>query len=72
MVTELYNVKNGTKVKVLEDIQVPPGAPEIKKGDVIFFSHIDGMYSLCFDNNDNPIHLAAWSLVEEVNEQKSL
>ena len=66
--TELYKVKNGTKVRVMNDIKVPPGAPAINKGDVIFFSHIDGMYSLCFDKNDNPIHLAAWSMVEEIEE----
>lgn len=70
MVTELYNVKNGTNVRVVDDIKVPPAAPPINKGDEIYFSHIDGMYSLCFDKDKNPIHLAAWSLVEVIDEQE--
>ena len=30
---ELYNVPRNSKIKVLDDIIVPPGAPEIKAGD---------------------------------------
>ena len=44
---------------------------EIKAEDVIFFDHIDGMYSLCFgvDPNMKPqadkiCHMAAWTEVE--------
>lgn len=68
MITELYNVKNNTMVRVLEDIAVPPGAPKIKAGDEILFSHIDGMYSLCFDSKGNPVHLVAWAKVEEIKD----
>ena len=71
MVKELYKIPNGSRVCVVDDIQVPPTSPEIKKGDEIYFSHIDGMYSLCFDKDKNPIHLAAWSLVEVIDEQES-
>ena len=64
---KLYDVPRETYVKVLEDVHVPPGSPEIKKGSVIFFDHIDGMYSLCFDEKkENIIHVAAFTEVEIV------
>lgn len=32
--------------------------------EVLDFSHVDGMYSLCFDSAGRPVHLAAWTEVE--------
>lgn len=34
-----------------------------------FFSHIDGMYSYCIDEQANIIHLVAWAEVEIDNRQ---
>jgi hypothetical protein len=53
---KLYDVPRNTRIKV-EDLE-------------LMFSHIDGMYSLCHDNNGNPVHLAAWTEVEIVEEKK--
>ena len=61
---KLYDVPRGTKIRVLGDIKVPPGSPEIMKGDIIQFGHIDGMYSFCHDQQGNIVHLAAWADVE--------
>lgn len=32
-------------------------------GDVLFFDHIDGMYSYCLDMNDKVVHIQAWAEV---------
>ncbi len=39
---------------------------------VFLFKHIDGMYSVCYDMNDNLIHLAAWTPVNIVKPVKTL
>lgn len=54
-------------------IKVPPGAPDVFESEIIYFDHIDGMYSLC--NKVDPItlelgeicHIAAWTEVEPVD-----
>jgi hypothetical protein len=33
-------------------------------GQVLDFRHVDGMYSLCFDSQGRPVHIAAWAEVE--------
>jgi len=70
---KLYDVPDNTWVKVLEDIQVPHEGPGIKEGDIIFFRHIDGMYSFCTTHDEDEIntydilHLIAWAEVIPVN-----
>ena len=61
---KLYNVPENSKVRVLDDIAVPPAAIPITKGDVLFFDHIDGMYSYCKNMNGELVHLVAWAEVE--------
>lgn len=63
---KLYDVPRGTRVRVLDDIKVPPDAPEIKKGQIINFGHIDGMYSYCTTLTGMVCHLVAWAEVEIV------
>lgn len=50
---KLYNVPRKSYVKT-ED------------GEILFFDHIDGMYSYCLDKDKNVVHLAAWTEVEIV------
>ncbi len=38
---------------------------------VYFFKHLDGMYSVCYDNEDNLTHIAAWTDVQIVRPVKS-
>ena len=70
--TEIAQVKWERNGKQEEEVKVPPGAPLVKKGEVIKFEHIDGMYSLCqvLDQKTyEPLgvcHLAAWTEVELV------
>ena len=61
---KLYDVPDNSKIKVLDDIKVPPGAPPINKGDILLFDHIDGMYSYCKNMNGELVHLVAWADVE--------
>ena len=64
---KLYELSRKCNVRVLdEDVRVPPGAPVISKGDIIFFDHIDGMYSYCKNNQGEVVHLPAWTEVEQV------
>lgn len=62
---KLYEVPNNTRVKVLHPEAPPPGGiePEEKEYD---FRHVDGMYSLCYDDDGNAVHLKAWTEVEIV------
>lgn len=60
---KLHSVPWNTKIRVLEEATVPPGASEIHKGDELTFYTIDGMYSLC-KKGDESVYLAAWTEVE--------
>lgn len=64
---KLYEVPSNTYVKVLEAEVPPPGALAVDVGQIIYFSHIDGMYSYCKDIDGNIVHLKAWTEVEIVN-----
>lgn len=61
---KLYDVPDRTYVKVIEGQQVAPGSPPINNGDIIFFDHIDGMYSYCRNKNRELVHLVAWAEVK--------
>jgi len=63
---ELHKIPNKTWVKVMEDVKVPPAAPPINKGDIIFFDHLDGMYSYCKTPAGKIVHMAAWTKVKVV------
>ena len=60
---KLYDVPDNTRVRVLGRIMTPIGSPDIKKGDELFYEHIDGMYSYC-TRGDEVFHLVAWAEVE--------
>ena len=51
-VRELYKVKPRSYVMV-------PDMDDL----VLFFDHIDGMYSYCVDMQNNVTHIAAWTKV---------
>jgi hypothetical protein len=55
---KLHNVPRNSKIKVKF------GTDEV---EVLDFSHVDGMYSLCFDSAGRPVHIAAWTEVEVVD-----
>lgn len=48
---KLYDVPRGSKIEIIEGF-APPGGPLIKAGDIMNFSHIDGMYSVCFRDGE--------------------
>ncbi len=75
---KLFDVPRRRYVRVLEneettggnteggDVRVPPSAPPINHGDIIYFDHIDGMFSYCKDESGAVVHLIAWQEVEVV------
>jgi hypothetical protein len=60
------------------EARVPVGAPEVSEGEIIYFDHIDGMYSLCYKvdpatfEHGEICHIAAWTEVEPVDHLESL
>ena len=63
---KLFDVPRNSKIKVIGEIQIPPASKEINEGDILDFKHIDGMYSLCVDKDNDFVHLVAWADVEVV------
>ena len=53
---KLYELPRNTYFTLQEDA----------KQQIYLFEHIDGMYSVCYDLNDNLIHIAAWTDVQIV------
>ena len=54
-VRELYKVRPRSYIKL-------PWMDGLD-GDVLFFDHIDGMYSYCLNMNNEVVHLASWAEV---------
>jgi len=48
---KLYEIPNGTRIKLLEDSQGPPGEPIYPKGMELFLQNVDGMYATCLYND---------------------
>jgi len=61
---ELYNVPRNSRIRVVVNDKVPPGAPGIEQGEELNFRFIDGMYSYCTRDNGEVVHLVAWAEVE--------
>lgn len=53
---KLYQVPRNSRIKV--------------NGMELNFHHIDGMYSLCSDDHNNYINLAAWTEVEDLGKER--
>jgi hypothetical protein len=72
-IMKLYKVKPHSKIKIIdEDVKNPSASLIQKTGDVLDFEHIDGMYSLCYDKDRNPVHIAAWTEVEVLDENSCI
>jgi len=65
---KLYEVPTNSRIKIIGDIKVPPGAPELTQGQELNFRSIDGMYSYCTTDNGEVVHLVAWAEVEIVDD----
>lgn len=65
---KLYKVPNKTWVKVSKKDKVPVASTPVEQDTVVFFDHIDGMYSYCLTKEDELVHLAAWTEVEIVEQ----
>ena len=65
---ELHNAPRNSRIKVISDIKVPPGAPQITEGEELNFRSIDGMYSYCTRDNGEVVHLVAWAEVEIIEQ----
>jgi hypothetical protein len=50
---------------------VPRETPVKTPWGMVWFSHVDGMYSLSYDANGHPVHLQAWVKVNPYTKRKS-
>jgi hypothetical protein len=66
--TKLYDVPRNSKIRILSEAKVPPSHRDFEENEVLNFKHIDGAYSYCLDKDNQPVHLAAWTEVEVVND----
>jgi hypothetical protein len=58
---KLYELPRNTYFSIQED----------PRQHVYLFDHLDGMYSVCYDTNNELIHLAAWTDVNIVKPVKT-
>jgi len=67
---KLYEVpeRKQVKIRIVEDSKhkAPPVHREFEEKEILTFSHVDGMYSVCFDKDDKLVHLFAGTEVEIV------
>lgn len=64
MTVELHKVARGSRIRVVGEAKNPPSHRTFVLGEELEFSHIDGMYSLCRDDEGQIVHLVAWAKVE--------
>ena len=80
--SKLYDIPRNSYIRVskqeseneeFENVTVPVPSQEVVEGEIIYFSHTDGMYSLCEKVNSETLehgdtcHLAVWTEVELVD-----
>lgn len=53
---KLYELHRNTKFTINDD----------PTGEIITFKHIDGMYSVCYNSNNELYHVVAWQEVTPV------
>lgn len=63
---KLYMVQNNTRIRLMENADVPPHAAGCPVDSELDFRHIDGMYSLCYNDAGDAVHPAALTEVEVV------
>lgn len=61
---KLHEVPRRSRIRIVGDIKVPPGAPQLHEGQELNFRNVDGMYSYCTTDDGEVVHLAAWAEVE--------
>ena len=58
---KLFDVGRGKFVRLRSDTYVPPGGNVLKKDTILYFDHVDGMYSYCKTLNHELVHPVAWA-----------
>ena len=67
---KLYDVPRRTNIVIAEENpRIPPASLQLVKGQKLLFDHLDGMYSLCYDKDNNIVHLAGWTEVYIVDDE---
>lgn len=61
---KLYEVPPNSKIRVIEPSIRAFASPDINKGDILFFKHMDGLLGLCVDENGAKLYPSALTEVE--------
>lgn len=61
---KLHDVPRNSKIRILKDPKTPVGSKDLREGEILTFLHIDGIYSLCLDQEGSTVHLSAFAEVE--------
>lgn len=68
---KLYDVPMDTRIRLKAGkYSVPQGQIQVVRDVEINFSHLDGMYSFCTDDDGNVVHLAGYSEVDVVKQDQ--
>ncbi len=73
VIDHLYNIAKRQYIRICKETKGslhPPAHREFEPEEVLFFDHLDGMYSYCIDKEGNTVHLAAYQAVEVVEDQE--
>lgn len=70
---QLHKLRRGAKFIIVpeddgSEPRLPPDHRKLATNEIFVFSHIDGMYSLCYDHEGGIVHIVAWQEVEEVTQ----
>ena len=63
---KLYQAPRHSKIRIKFD-----GGDGKTSEEILDFDHIDGAYSLCYDQTGHPVHVAAWTEVEVIDDTGS-
>ena len=64
----LYHAPRHSYIQVKDpNPKIPVAAPDIQTDEILYFDHVDGMYSFCRNDKGNIVHLIAWAEVEVVD-----
>lgn len=66
----LHTVRPRNFIMVHDGAIVPVAAPSIEEGDILFFDHLDGMYSYCKTIDKQVVHLSVFAEVIVIPEEE--
>ena len=64
---KFYNAPKLSLVRVIGNVQVPPGEKPIEAGEELFYHYTDGVYTVCTNKNNVNVFPAVWTEIEIID-----